>query len=323
VTQKKTKQFKATRDAFGEAILGLGEKNPDITVISADLNASTRVTEFAKKFPERFIQVGVAEQNMASVATGMALAGKIPFMTSFGVFSPGKNWDQIRIGICYNKANVKIVSTHTGLTVGKDGATHQSLEDIALTRVLPNMTVLSPIDAEETKEVVKKAVLIKGPVYIRLTRAKTPLLKNLTKTSNKFKLGKVNVLEKGEKVALVGTGVITLEGLQAAQEINAKYPDSVRVINAPTIKPINEKSLFKALKGIKKVVTLEEHQIAGGFGSAVCEILSEKGLRNPRKITRMGMQDSFGESGSYKNLKKKYKLNKESIREKLLEELGT
>ena len=323
MTQKKTKQLKSTRDAFGEVMVELGKKNSEIAVISADLDSSTRVKDFAEKFPERFIQVGVAEQNMASVAAGMALAGKTPFMTSFGVFSPGKNWDQIRIGICYNKANVKIVSTHTGLTVGKDGATHQALEDIALMKVLPNMTILSPTDAKETKEAIKEALSIKGPVYIRLTRAETPLLKDLTKSPKKFKLGKVHVLEEGEKVALVSTGVITLEGLEAAQEINAKYPKSIKVISAPTIKPLNKNSLTKALKGIQKVVTLEEHQISGGFGSAICEILSEEGIRKPKKITRMGMQDTFGESGSYKNLKKKYKLDKESIREKLLEELGT
>ncbi len=320
MTNKKTEEKidiqkpQATRDAFGEALLQLGEKNPDIIVLTADLLHSTRVKDFAEKFPERFLQVGVAEQNMASISAGVALAGKIPVMTSFGVFSPGRNWDQIRVGICYNNTNVKIVSTHTGLTVGKDGATHQALEDIALMRVLPNMTVLSPIDGNETKKILKEAVSIEGPVYIRLARAKTPVV---TSAETKFKIGEIYTLEEGEKTALIGTGPILTEGLEAAREINTKYPRSIKVINVPTIKPLNKKNLLKELEGFERVFTLEEHQIAGGFGSLICEILSQK--QAAPKITRLGMQDSFGESGSYQNLKKKYKLAKESIKEFLME----
>ena len=307
--------LKSTRNAFGEALVELGKENPNIVVVSADLAESTRILLFAKKFPDRFIEVGVAEQNMASVAVGLALAGKTPIIASFGVFSPGRNWDQIRIGICYNNVNVKIVATHTGLSASEDGATHQALEDIALTRVLPNMTVLSPCDYYETKKVVKEAFLIQGPVYIRLGRAGTPLV---TGPQTKFELGNIKVLEEGNKVALIGTGPILCEGLAAAQEINQKYGRAIKVINCPTIKPLNTESLLKELEGINEIFTLEEHQISAGFGSLICEILAEQG---GKKVTRLGMQDSFGESGSYDALKKKYKLDKESIKKKLSEVL--
>lgn len=317
MTKKKTRQLRSTRDAFGEALLELGKEKPDLVVLSADLNESTRVKDFADTYPERFIQVGVAEQNMASLAVGIALSGKIPIITSFGVFSPGKNWDQIRIGVCQNNANVKIISTHTGLSADKDGATHQALEDIALMRVLPNMTVLSPSDYEETKKVVKEGVSLKGPVYIRLSRAKTP---QITKQEDQFEIGNVTVMEEGTKVALVGTGPILSEGLAAAQEINEKYPQSIKVINAPTIKPLDIKNLEESLGSINKVITLEEHQIAAGFGGMLCEMLTEK-MRAKYRILRLGMKDSFGESGSYENLKKKYKLNKESIKKVLVEEV--
>lgn len=295
--------------------MDLGTRNERIVVLSADLCESTRVKAFAERFPERFINVGVAEQNMASVAAGLALAGKIPVMTSFGVFSPGRNWDQIRVSIAYNKANVKIVSTHAGLTVGPDGATHQALEDIALMRVLPNMAVLSPVDYYETKRALGLALEIDGPIYLRLTRAKTDTLLD---KQEKLDLGTINVLEDGSRVAIVGTGPILTEGLQAAKTINDKYPGMVKVMGCPIIKPLNAEKLLAELKGIEKIFTLEEHQIAGGFGSLVCEVLSE---RSPRQVTRIGMQNSFGESGSYEELKKKYKLNAENIREQVLEEL--
>jgi transketolase len=315
-SKKKTDiEKKSTREAFGEALVELGKENPNIVVVSADLAESTKVADFAKIFPERFIEVGVAEQNMAGVATGLALARKIPFMASFGVFSPGRNWDQIRIGICYNHANVKIVSTHTGLSPSKDGATHEALEDIALMRVLPNMTVFSPCDYYETKKAFFAAIKIDGPVYIRLGRGETPVI---TAPQTKFSIGDVKVLEKGGRIALVGTGSIIANGLFAAQEINEKYKNSIKVINCPTIKPLNKEQLLEELGGINQVVTLEEHQIAGGFAGLICEILSEEA---PRKVIRLGMQDKFGESGDYEDLLKKYKLDKEGIKKVLLEVL--
>ena len=314
---KLTQKFKkrSTREAFGEALVDLGKENPNIVVVSADLSESTKTQEFAKKFPERFIEVGVAEQNMAGVATGLALAGKIPFMASFGVFSPGRNWDQIRLSVCYNKANVKIVATHTGLSPSKDGASHEAMEDIALMRVLPRMTVFSPCDYYETKKVIRAAVEIKGPVYIRLGRGDTPVI---TTPQTKFIPGEIKVLEEGTRIALIGTGTILTQGLFAAQEINEKYKKSVKVINCATIKPLNTAQLLEELGEINKVVTLEEHQVSAGFGSLIAETLSKE---VPRQITRIGMQDSFGESGDYEDLLKKYKLDKEGIKKVLLQKL--
>jgi len=310
--QKDPGTFLSTRKAFGEALLDLGEKIPNLVVATANLAESTQVSLFAQKFPNRFVEVGVAEQNLAGVGAGLALSGKIPVITSFAVFSPGRNWDQIRISICYNNANVKIVSTHAGLSPSKDGATHESLEDLALTRVLPNLTIFSPCDYYETKKVLAEAVQMQGPVYIRLGREETPVI---TSPHSKFALGEIKVLEEGKRVALVGTGTILAWGLPAAQRINQKYKNSVKVINCPTIKPLNEKQLLDELQGINKVVTLEEHQISAGFGSEIAEIISEK---DPKKIFRLGVKDSFGESGSYRMLLKKYKLDEESIERTLL-----
>lgn len=318
-TQAKNKiELKSTRDAFGEVLVELGAENEDIVVLSADLAESTRAQSFAEKFPERFIEVGVAEQNMASVAVGLALAGKIPIITSFAAFSPGKNWEQIRLGVCYNNVNVKIVGTHAGISAGPDGATHQSLEDIALMRVLPNITIFSPVDYSETKKAVAKAIEIDGPVYIRLARPKTPII---TSFNDKFEVGKVRILENGNKVALAGTGPILSEGLQAANEINEKYPESVLVLNVSTLKPLNIEDFMKKLGNVGRVFTLEDHQIVGGLGSLICEVLAENHIGKGCKVTRIGMRDCFGESGTYENLKKKYKMDKESIKKLLLEAL--
>jgi len=318
-TQAKNKtELRSTRDAFGEALVELGIENKDIVVVSADLAESTRIQLFAEKFPERFIEVGVAEQNMTSVAVGLALAGKIPAIVSFASFSPGKNWEQIKLGVCYNNVNVKIISTHAGVSAGPDGATHQSLEDIALMRVLPNMTIFSPIDYVETKKTVRKAFEIEGPVYVRLARPKTPMI---TSADGEFKIGNVNVLENGNVIALVGTGPILSEGLEAAKEINEKYPESVKVLNVPTIKPLDIGDLMKKLVDIEYVFTLEDHQIVGGLGSLICEVLAENHIGKERKVKRIGMKDCFGESGTYENLKKKYKMDKESIKKLLLEAL--
>lgn len=313
--QEKEGLFLSTRKAFGEALLDLGEEIPNLVVVTANLAESTQVSSFAQKFPDRFVEVGVAEQNLAGVGAGLALSGKIPFITSFAVFSPGRNWDQIRISICYNNANVKIVSTHVGLSASKDGATHEALEDLALTRVLPNLTIFSPCDYYETKKVVAEAAKIQGPVYIRLGREETPVITSL---QSKFTLGEVNVLEKGKRVALIGTGTILACGLPVAQKINQRYKDSIKVINCPTIKPLNEKQLLAELQGIEKVVTLEEHQVSAGFGSEIAEITSEN---DPKRVFRLGVRDSFGESGNYRALLKKHELDEESIEKTLLKVL--
>jgi transketolase len=312
---KQKNKLKATRDALGEALLEAGKDTPSLVVLSADLAESTRANQFAQKYPDRFIEVGVAEQNMASVAAGFALAGKIPVITSFGVFSPGRNWDQIRISVCYNNANVKIFSTHTGLSAGRDGATHQALEDIALTRVLPNMTVLSPCDYWEAKKAIKEALTLQGPVYVRLSRATTP---TITTPQHSFEIGKTRILEEGEKVCVLSTGTSTPQALAAAKAINDKYPNSVRIVNCPTIKPLQKEEIMAATKGISDIITLEEHQVNGGFGSTICELLSQEPAK---KVTLIGMQDSFGESGAYEELLKKYKIDKESVKQTLLEKI--
>lgn len=295
-------EYKACRDGFGEALLELGKKDKKVVVVSADLAESTRCLEFSKKYPIRFFEVGVAEQNMAGVAAGLALEGLIPFMCSFAVFSPGRNWEQIRISICYNKANVKLVSSHAGLNVGEDGATHQALEDIALMRVLPNMTVIAPCDYEETKKAVMAAVKFKGPVYIRYGREKCPVI---TDTKMPFVIGKANIMQQGKDVTIIACGPMVAEALKAAEEL-AKDKISAEVINCHTIKPIDKATIIKSAKKTKRIITIEEHQVNGGLGSAVAEVLSQN-YPVPMKI--MGVTDKFGESGTAKQLLDKYGLN--------------
>ncbi len=291
----------STRAAWGEALLALAKKNKDIVVVSADLAKSTRVEEFAKKFPERFFEVGVAEQNMAGVACGLALSDKIPLMTSFGVFSPGRNWDQIRVGICYSKANVKIVSTHCGLSVGPDGASHQALEDIAITRCLPNMTVIAPCDARQTKKAVEAMIDHKGPVYLRLTRPNTPVF---TSIKTNFKIGRANLLHKGSNLTIVGCGPVLHQALLAAKKLNAE------VIDCHTIKPLDKTTILRSVKKTGKLITLEDHQVMGGLGSAVTEMLAQN---YPVPTTMLGVQDSFGESGDPDKLYDKYGLSTRHI----------
>ena len=298
----KNKKLQSTRDGFGEAILELGKKNKDIVVVSADLAESTRVHHFAKKYKNRFIEVGVAEQNAMGVAAGLALSGKIPYVTSFGVFSPGRNWDQLRVSVCYTNANVKIIGSHTGLSVGPDGASHQALEDIAITRVLPNITVLAPSDFIETKKATIAASKIKGPVYIRFARHKGPDI-NTNKTP--FTVGKANILLKGSAVTIVGCGPVLAEALKAA-EILAKENIKVEIINSHTIKPLDKKTILKSIKKTKKLITLEDHQVVGGLGSAVVEMLAEY---FPVPTILLGVRDTFGESGKTDELWEKYGLS--------------
>jgi len=299
-------ELKACRDGFGEALLELGKKNKDVVVVSADLAESTRCLEFGKKYPSRFIEVGVAEQNMIGIASGLALEGEIPFCCSFAVFSPGTNWEQIRLSVCYNQANVKIVSSHAGLNVGEDGATHQALEDMALMRALPNMIVIAPCDFEETKKVVLEATKIKGPVYIRYGREKTPVI---TTKQSKFQIGQANILRQGKDITIIACGPMVYEALLVAEEL-AKQKISVEVINCHTIKPIDKATIIKSAKKTGKVVTIEEHQVNGGLGGAVAEVLAQN-YPVPMKI--IGMPDKFGESGTAEQLLNKYGLNYKAI----------
>lgn len=300
-------KFKATRDGYGYGVLNAGEKNEGVVVLTGDLTESTRNHHFKERFPKRFIEVGVAEQNMAGIAAGLALEGKIPFMASYATFSPGRNWDQIRVSICYSKANVKIVGAHAGLSVGPDGATHQALEDIAITRVLPNLVVLSPADYNEAVKVTLAAAEYEGPVYIRLAREKTPIF---TTKASPFEIGKAQILSSGTEVTIISTGAITYEALKAAHELNNKYGISCEVINCPTIKPLDKETILGSARKTGKVVTVEEHQVAGGLGGAISEFLSQTHTV-PIKI--IGIQDSFGESGKPEELLEKYGLSSNHI----------
>lgn len=288
-----------TRNGYGEGVMAAGAKNKNVVVLCCDLTESTRSLAFAQKFPERFFEIGVAEQNLAGVGAGMAAAGLVPFISSYAVFSPGRNWDQIRVSICYSNLNVKIIGAHSGISVGPDGATHQALEDIAIMRVLPNMTVLVPCDAHEARRAVIAAAEMRGPVYIRLAREATPVI---TTEKTPFKIGAAQILRKGRDVTIIGCGPLVYEALVAA-EILAKQGIEAEVINCATIKPLDTKTILASARKTGRVVTVEEHQIAGGLHGAVAEFLSAK---FPVKITPVGMPDSFGESGEPDELLKKY-----------------
>ena len=296
---------KATREGLGEAMTMLGEKNKEVVVLTADLGESMKVDEFAKLFPDRFIQVGVAEQNMMGVAAGLALSGKIPFVTSYAVFNPGRNWDQMRVSVCYTNANVKIIGGHTGITVGPDGATHQALEDIAMTRVLPNLMVVVPADYEQAKKATLAIAMHPGPVYLRLTRPKAACF---TTSTTPFELGKAQVLRNGKDVTIFACGDLVYEALLAADEFKDEV--DVEVVNIHTIKPIDEETVVRSARKTGRVITLEDHQINGGLGGAVAEVLGEK---CPTKMMRMGMKDSFGESGEPGELLAKYGLDKDGV----------
>ena len=301
---------KSTRDAYGEELLRLGKKDKKIVVVSADLPESTRLQYFAKEFPSRFIECGVAEQNALGVANGLALAGKTAYMSSFAVFSPGRNWDQLRVSVCYSNTNVKIVSTHSGLAVGEDGASHQGLEDIAITRCLPNLIVIAPVDYLETKRALKAINKAKGPVYLRLARNKTPLIKN----NANFKIGKANIIKRGKDITIIGCGPIINEIILAEQELK-KQKISVEIINNHTIKPLDKKTILNSIKKTKKLITVEDHQIHGGMGSAVVEMVIQN-YPIPTKI--IGIKDTFGESGKPEQLYKKYNLNYKYIIKEVL-----
>jgi transketolase len=297
---------KATREAYGEALRELGLENKNIVVLDADLSKSTKTIVFAKEFPDRFFNVGIAEQNMMGVAAGLAAAGKTPFVSTFAMFAAGRAFEPIRNSICYPKLNVKIAATHAGLTVGEDGASHQAIEDIALMRSIPNMTVLVPADAAETRQVVAFAAQHHGPVYIRLGRMAAP---NRSGTDYQFEAGKAVELADGLDVTLIAAGVMTAPARRAADElISAGF--SARVLNMPTIKPIDKEAIVKAAQETGAIVTCEEHSIIGGLGSAVAEVLVEHA---PVPMERIGVLDTFGESGKPDALLAKYHLTTADI----------
>ena len=305
--QKEKLEQKPTRDGYGEGLVELGKKNPNVVVLGADLTGSTRCNWFRDEFPSRFIQVGIAEQNLIGIAAGLSLVGKIPFASTYSVFCPGRNWDQIRISVAYNQANVKLTGAHAGVSVGQDGATHQGLEDIAITRCLPNMTVLAPCDSIETKKATIAAGQMKGPVYLRFAREATPVFTTLKAP---FQIGKAEVFRKGADATIIACGPTVHEALLAADDLE-KDGLSIRVINNHTIKPIDQDTIIEAAERTGAIVTAEDHQVMGGLGSAVAEVL----VKNcPVPIEMIGVQDRFGESGSPEELMREFHLLAEDIK---------
>jgi len=281
---------KATRQSYGEALLELGKENEQIVVFDADLASATKTNLFAKEFPNRFFDMGIAEQNMISTVAGMATCGKIPYASTFAVFAAGRAYDQIRNSVCYPKLNVKICATHAGITVGEDGATHQMIEDISLMRTLPNMTVISTSDDIQTKWAVKEISKLNGPVYLRLSRLATPVIYD---ENQKFEIGKAVQIGEGTDATIFATGVTVSEALKAQEELKIKGID-VRVVDIHTIKPIDRDIIVKCAKETKRLISIEDHNIIGGLGSAISEVLADE---YPVKLTRLGINDTFGKSG--------------------------
>ena len=301
----------ATRQSYGEALAELGRENPNVVVLDADLSGATKTSIFAKEFPKRFINVGIAEQNLMATAAGLASFGKIPYASTFAVFAAGRAYDQIRASICYPNLNVKICATHAGLTVGEDGATHQMLEDLSLMRTLPNMTVLSVSDDTQARWAVKEIAKIDGPVYLRLARLATPVIYG---EDQQFEMGKAIEFGTGTDGTVIATGVTVAEALSAKEELE-KQDIHIRVLDVHTIKPIDREAVIKVAKETKKIVTIEDHSIIGGLGSTVCEVLAEE---YPCHVTRLGVKDTFGKSGSAEELLKEYGLDRLSIQKEFL-----
>ncbi|MBI5416868.1 transketolase family protein [Candidatus Poribacteria bacterium] len=296
----------ATREAYGEALAKLGEKNINVVAVDADLSGSTKSSVFRDKFPERFFNLGVAEQNMIGTAAGLALSGKIVFASSFAIFAAGRAWEQVRNTVASGNLNVKIVGSHSGISVGEDGSSHQSLEDIAIMRAIPNMRVLVPADAVETEKIVFAAAEMQGPVYIRTSRPKTPVIFG---NDYVFNLGKGVLVRNGEAVTLITTGIMLSFAQEAAEELS-KQNINCRIINMPSIKPIDKDIIISAAKETGAIITIEEHSIIGGLGSAAAEVLSEN---SPVILKRIGIQDVFGKSGTYEELFSFYGLTKNNI----------
>lgn len=303
---------KSIRGAVGEELAQLGVSNPNLVVLDADLSGSTKTSTFAKSFPERFFNVGIAEQNLITTAVGLSLTGKIPFVATFAVFATGRAYDQIRNSACYQNANIKIIGAHGGITVGEDGASHQALEDISLMRGLPNMTVIAPADYEQTRQAVRFAVEHDGPVYIRSSRINVPVIFD---ENYKFSPNKAVKLKEGTDVTLVATGDILSEAIKAVQILQENNINA-ELINIPVIKPLDTATILLSADKTGKVVTVENHSVIGGLGSAVAECLSEV---SPHKLLRIGIDDKFGQSGTPNELLKFYGLDGESIAKRIIE----
>lgn len=289
-----------TRHGYGDGLVILGKQNPRVVALSGDLTESTRAHLFQQQFPERFIECGIAEQNMMGIAAGLALSGKIPFVCSYATFSPGRSWDQLRVSVCYSNANVKIAGAHSGISVGPDGATHQALEDIAITRVLPGLTVVVPCDAIETRKATLAFAAHEGPCYLRFTREKTPVI---TTEETPFEIGKSLVLRSGADVTIAACGPLLYEALVAAETLAKRHKIQAEVLNCSTLKPFDARTLVTSVQKTRSCVTVEEHQIMGGLFGVVSETLART---FPSPIEPIGMPDSFGESGQPRELLEKY-----------------
>lgn len=298
------------RDGYGQALLELCEKNPKVMVLDADVAKSTRTVWIRDKYPEQFLDMGIAEQDMVGTAAGLALGGMIPFISTYCVFLAGRAWDQIRTTVCYNHLNVKFGGAHAGISVGPDGATHQALEDIALTRVLPNMTVIVPCDAEETRKATLASAALDGPCFIRFGREAVPVV---TDTGTPFEIGKCRCVREGSDVTILANGALVYEAVTAAHELNAEGINAA-VLDCHTVKPLDEEAVIAAARKTGCIVTAEEHQRWGGLGGAVAECLS---LHCPVPLEMVAVQDSFGESGKAEELMEKYGLNSRAIIEKV------
>ncbi len=296
----------ATRQSYGEILKELGEQNENIVVLDADLSTATKTEIFAKEFPNRFFDMGIAEQDMIGTAAGFATCGKIPFASTFAVFAAGRAYDQIRNSVCYPNLNVKICATHAGVTVGEDGATHQMLEDISMMRTIPNLKVFSPCDDIETRFIIKEISKIKDPCYVRLSRLATPIIYD---ENEKFELGKAKQIGTGNDATIFATGVCVPEAIKA-KEILEKKEIFVRVVDIHTIKPIDKQTIIKCAKETNRIITVEDHSIIGGLGSSICEVLSEE---YPCKVTRLGVKDCFGKSGNGAELMKYFGIDYEAI----------
>ncbi len=300
---------KATRQSYGEALLELGKKNQDIVVFDADLSTATKTEIFAKEFPNRFFDMGIAEQNMVSTAAGMATCGKIPYVSTFAMFAAGRAYDQIRNSICYPNLNVKICATHAGITVGEDGATHQMIEDISLMRSIPNMKVICTSDDVQTKWAVEEISKICGPVYLRLCRLKSPIIYD---EGERFEIGKAKQIGNGTDATIFSTGIVVCEAIKAQEILKTKGID-VRVVDMHTIKPIDKDTIIKCAKETKRLISIEDHNIIGGLGSAISEVLAEN---YPAKLEKMGICDTFGRSGKAEELMKYFKITSKDIVDK-------
>lgn len=303
---------KATRESYGEALIQIGYENKNIVVLDADLSKSTKTNGFKKEFPDRFFNAGIAEQNLMGMAAGMSNIGLVPFASTFAVFATGRAFEIIRNSICYPKANVKIAATHAGITVGEDGGSHQSIEDIALMCSLPNMTVIVPADHKEAMEATKAAAMMEGPVYLRFGRCNT---EDIFDDSYKFEIGKGTEIKKGDDAAIIATGMMVQKAIEAAKYLESEGIH-VRVINISTIKPIDKEIIIKAAKETKGIVTAEEHSIIGGLGSMVSSVVCDK---YPCKVKMIGIEDKFGESGTPDELMEKFKLTSDAISESIKE----